>query len=82
MPTTPEPDPPGKAELPEAQGIETAMQPQSHTIPQAPSRMPFEHDQSTFDLWLRNELNHLHSTVLSEPVPQHLLDILQQPTAD
>jgi hypothetical protein len=82
MPSTPEPDPPGTAEPPDAPGIDTAMQPQPHTIPQARHTMPLEYDQTEFDIWLRKQLNHLHSAVLSEPVPQSLLDILQQAKPD
>jgi hypothetical protein len=82
MPTTPEPDPPDAAEPPEALGIDTRMQPRTQIIPQVPHKMPFAYDQGTFDRWLRNELNSLHSSVLSEPIPQNLLDILQQPKPD
>ncbi|MFC7539929.1 hypothetical protein ACFQU2_11360 [Siccirubricoccus deserti] len=58
------------------------MQAQTQIIPQAPPTMPFAYDQGTFDRWLRNELNSLHSSVLSEPIPQHLLAILQQSKPD
>lgn len=82
MSTTPKSEPPGTAEPPEAQGIDMIMQPQTQIIPQVRTPVPLAYDPTAFDLWLRKELGHLHSTVLSEPVPQHLLDILQQPKSD
>jgi hypothetical protein len=82
MSSTPEPDPPGKVEPPEAKGFDTAMQHQTQIVPKTRSAIPFAYDPSAFDVWLRNELNLLHSAVMSEPVPQHLLDILRQPKPD
>jgi hypothetical protein len=64
------------AELPVPRGIDKVMQPAPQTAPLSFAVPPPQEDP-VFDRWLKRELGRLHNTVLEEPIPDRLLQIIE-----
>jgi len=79
-PTTPPGEPARGVEPPVVGGIGVRMQDlELPTRPSPPALPPLALQQSEepeFDAWLRRHLGGLHSDVLTEPVPERLLRLL------
>ena len=69
-PTLPAPEPLA-GDGPGGSGVPRVRDPLPAPAPESPV------DDAAFDAWLRRELHSLHGTVLSEPVPEHLLRVLE-----